>query len=57
MEGIFKEAVYMRKEKEGEDKKERGERKQSATGELRKLGKQKREKINGNIKLRFASGV
>lgn len=41
----------MGKEREGENKMERGERKHSVIGMLQRLGKEKREKTNGGIRL------
>lgn len=47
----------MWKERGGENKMERGERKHSVIGKLQRLGKEKREKTNGGVRLRFASGL
>lgn len=52
MKGIFKkQCIWGRRERE------RGERKHSATGKLQRLGKEKREKANGGVRLRSASGL
>lgn len=50
VEGIFKEVVNVEKERERKNMRER-ERKDSATGKLQRLGKERREKTNGGVGL------